>query len=54
MTELFADMDINQRIKNQRLRWLGHVVRMDVTDPASKVFEGVAIGTRRKEATCLL
>ena len=27
--ELLNDMDVGQRINIQRLRWLGHVVRMD-------------------------
>ena len=27
--ELFHDMDVVQRIIIQRLRWLGHVVRME-------------------------
>ena len=48
--ELFADMDIMQRIKIQRLRWLGHVVRMDENAPASKVFERKLQGTRRRGA----
>ena len=33
--------------------WLGHVMRMAVTAPASKLFDGVAIGTRQRGATRL-
>ena len=51
--ELFADIDINRHLKNQWLRWLGHVVGMDITAPANKLFIGVANGTRRREATRL-
>ena len=36
--ELYNDIDIVQRIKIQRLRWLGHVVRMDRNAPALKIF----------------
>ena len=51
--ELYADIDINQRIKQQRLRWLGHVVRMEEHVPARKVFEGVVPGKRRRGAARL-
>ena len=27
--ELYADIDINRRIKQMQLNWLGHVARMD-------------------------
>lgn len=42
--ELYADIDIVQRIKRQRLRWLGHVVRMYESTPALKVFGAVPAG----------
>lgn len=35
--ELYDDNDIVPRIKKQRLRWLGHVARIDKNTPASKV-----------------
>ena len=37
--ELYADIDIVKRIKIQRLRWLGHCVRMSEDAPAKKSFE---------------
>ena len=46
--ELFGDIDICKRIKIQRLRWLGHVSRMDSNAPARKVFEAEPAGGRRK------
>ena len=46
--ELYADIDVVQRIAIQRLRWLGHVVRMDEEAPAKKVFEGEVQGSRRR------
>ena len=51
--ELYADMDIVQRIKQQRLLWLGHVVRMSENAPARKVFEGTLEGNRRRGAARL-
>ena len=45
--ELYDDIDIAQRIKIQRLRWLGHVVRMDTNAPALKVFDAVPAGGSR-------
>lgn len=46
--ELYADINVVQRIAIQRLRWLGHVVRMDEEAPAKKVFEGPREPTQRK------
>ena len=37
--ELLNDMDVVQRINIQRLRWLGHVVRMEEDAPARRVFD---------------
>ncbi|XP_054089974.1 putative uncharacterized transposon-derived protein F52C9.6 isoform X1 [Zeugodacus cucurbitae] len=45
--ELYDDIDIVQRIKRQRLRWLGHVVRMDENTPAMNVFDAVPAGGSR-------
>ncbi|XP_049315624.1 uncharacterized protein LOC125779109 [Bactrocera dorsalis] len=43
--EIYDDIDIVA--KRQRLRWLGHVVRMDENTPALKVFDAVpAAGSR--------
>ena len=46
--DLFRDVDVVRKIKIQRLRWLGHVVRMDDHAPAKKVFESVPSGGSRK------
>lgn len=51
--ELYEDVDIVKRITTQRLRWLGHVVRMDENSPAKKVFEGRVWGDRRQGRPCL-
>ena len=38
-----------KRIKIQRIRWLGHVTRMDSSNPVRKVFESEpGSGSRRK------
>ncbi|XP_043064519.1 uncharacterized protein LOC122320475 [Drosophila ficusphila] len=46
--ELYDDIDVVSRINIQRLRWLGHVVRMEEVAPARKVFEAVVSGQRRR------
>ena len=45
---LYGDIDIVKRIKIQRLRWLGHVVRMEESTPARKVFESEPGGGSRR------
>ena len=51
--ELYGDIDISRRITIQRLRWLGHVARMDEEAPAKKVFEAEVSGQRRRGRPCL-
>ena len=51
--ELYDDIEIVQRLTIQRLRWLGHVHRMDDDAPANKVFESKAEGRRRRGRPCL-
>ncbi|XP_043063419.1 uncharacterized protein LOC122319764 [Drosophila ficusphila] len=46
--ELYDDIDVVSRMNIQRLRWLGHVVRMEEVAPARKVFEAVVSGQRRR------
>ncbi|XP_051859298.1 uncharacterized protein LOC127565328 [Drosophila albomicans] len=46
--ELYGDVDVASRVKSQRLRWLGHVARMDEDAPARKVFDAMIVGTRRR------
>ena len=45
---LYSDTDLVSRIKVQRLRWLGHVERMDINAPARKVFESNPEGRRSR------
>ena len=45
--EMYGDLTAVQRIKLARLRWAGHVVRMETDDPARKVFLGRPKGQRR-------
>jgi sorting nexin-29 len=46
--ELYGDVDIVKRINIQRLRWLGHIARMEGTTPARSVFDAVVGGQRRR------
>ena len=47
--DIYDDIDVVKRIKIQRLRWLGHVLRMDSSNPVREVFESKsASGSRRK------
>ena len=46
--ELYNDMDVVQRVNVQRLRWVGHVVRMDDEAPAKRVFDAEVGGRRRR------
>lgn len=46
--ELYDDVDLVRRVKIQRLRWLGHVVRMDEETPARKVFDSAPSGGQRR------
>ena len=43
------DIDVVKRIKLQRLRWLGHVARMDSSNPVRKVFESETGGGCRRQ-----
>ena len=51
--ELLKDMDVVQRINIQRLRWLGHVVRMEDDAPARRVFDAGICGSRRIGRPCI-
>ena len=51
--ELLNDMDVVQRINIQRLRWLGHVVRMEEDAPARRVFDAEICGSRRRGRPCI-
>ena len=41
-------MNVVQRINIQRLRWLGHVVRVEEDAPAKRVFDEEICGSRRR------
>ena len=46
--EQYDDVELARRVTNQRLRWLGHVVRMDGQAPARRVFKtNLSGGSRR-------
>ena len=45
--ELFSDMDLAKTINIQRIRWLGHVVRMDEPATPRRVFDAVVGGRWR-------
>ena len=47
LCKLYDDNDIVQRMKIQRLRWLRHVVQMDESTPALKVFDVASSGGSR-------
>ena len=47
------DIDVVKRIKIQRLRWLGHVARVNSSNPVRKVFEPEpGDGSRRTGRPC--
>lgn len=45
---LYSDVDLVKKLKIQRLRWLGHVERMDNNAPARRVFESNPDGVRSR------
>ena len=45
--EMYGDLTVVQRIKFDRFRWDVHVVRMEMNDPARKVFLGHPQGQSR-------
>ena len=45
------DINVVQLINIQRLRWLGHVVRMEDDVPARRVFDAGIGGSRRRGST---
>ena len=45
---LYADIDIVSRIELQRLRWLGHVMRMNENAPAKKAYKNEPTDGSRK------
>ena len=53
LCELLNDKDVVQCINVQRLRWLGHVVRMEEDALARWVFDAGICGSRRRGRTCI-
>ena len=45
--DIYDDIDVVKRIKIQRLRRLGHVLRISSSNPVRKVFESVTGGGSR-------
>ena len=50
---MYGDLTVVQRIKLARLRWAGLVVRMEMDDPARKIFLGRPQGQRRRGRSTL-
>ena len=46
---LYDDINVVKHIKIQRLPWLGHVLRMDSSNPVRKVFESEQGGGCRRQ-----
>ena len=44
--KLIEGADIGRFIKGQRVKWLGHIQRMDRARPAGKLLEWIPMGTR--------
>ena len=51
--ELLNHMDVVQLLKNQLLRWLGHVIRIKKDVPAKRIFETGNRGSRSRLRHCL-
>jgi len=49
MRELYKDLHIVAEIKEKRLEWIGHVVRMDQGRAVKKIFESKPEGSRRED-----
>ena len=49
MYDIYDNIDVVKRIKIQRLRWLGHVARMDSSNPVCKDFESEPGGGSRRK-----
>jgi hypothetical protein len=47
LSELYKDLDIVADIREKRLEWTGHVVRIDQGRAAKKIFESKLEGSRR-------
>jgi hypothetical protein len=48
LCRLYKEPDIVKTIKIGRLRWIGHVMRMDVDDPVRKTLLEKPVGQRRR------
>ena len=48
LSELYKDLDIVADIREKRLEWTGHVVRIDQGRAAKKIFESKLEGSRRR------
>ena len=51
--ELLNEIGVVQHINIQRLRWLGHVVRMEENTPARRVFDAAICGSRQRGRPCI-
>ena len=53
LCELLNDMDVMQRFNIQRLRWLGHVVRVEEYASARRIFDAAIYGSQRRQRPCI-
>ena len=51
--ELLNNIHVVQRINIKRLRWLGHVVRMEEDAPVRRVFDAGISGSPRRGRPCI-
>jgi hypothetical protein len=49
MRELYKNLHIVANIKEERLEWIGQVVRMDQGRTVKRIFESKSEGSRRRE-----
>jgi hypothetical protein len=48
MLNLYNDVEISKKAKMSRMKWAGHVLRMNDEEPTKKLMLGKSDGTRRR------
>jgi hypothetical protein len=46
--ELYKDLDVVTDIKNKRLEWIGHAIRLEQVRTVKKIFENKSGGSGRR------